>query len=236
MTKFTLLPWDTDFFGFKTGKIEVRKYDPEAIKEALNRAKDESFNLIYLIIPNETDNKEIFQNELTDQKVIFEKYLENQPATWPGIVAWEEKTVPPELYEIALESGKYSRFKTDEKLPAGCYEKLYRKWIEKSVSGEIADKVFVYIEDRRVLGLITVKIKPDHGEIGLLGIHPSAQGKGLGSKLIAAAENYATLQGKNKVEVATQKKNISACAFYEKNGYRIKSILNYYHIHLKLYI
>lgn len=38
------------------------------------------------------------------------------------------------------------------------------------------------------------------------------------------------------LSIFTQKKNISACAFYEKNGYRIKSILNYYHIHLKLYI
>ncbi|MBN2858049.1 MAG: GNAT family N-acetyltransferase, partial [Candidatus Delongbacteria bacterium] len=182
------------------------------------------------IIPDEIDRREIFRDKLIDQKVIFKKSLQESVADAPGISEYNASAVSPELYEIALESGKYSRFKTDKELPTGSYEKLYRKWIEKSVSKEIADKVFVFFEDRRILGLITVKKKNTHGEIGLLGIHPDAQGKGIGSILISAAENYVISEEGSLMEVATQYGNSPACRFYEKNGYSVKSIFNYYHI------
>ena len=230
MTKFTLLPWDTDFFGFRTGKIEVSEYNPSEIHRTAASVFTEGAELIYLIIPDELDRREIFQDKLIDQKVIFEKSLKSIAADTQGISDYNKGKVSAELYEIALESGKYSRFKTDGQLPDGSYEKLYRIWIEKSVSKEIADKVFVYVDDDRILGLITVKIRNGHGEIGLLGIHPDAQGKGIGSKLISAAENYVFSEGLGVMEVATQYGNSPACRFYAKNGYSVKSIFNYYHL------
>lgn len=230
MTKFTHLPWDSDFFGFKTGKIEVSKYDPSEIQRTAASALLEDAKLIYLIIPDKIDRRELFGDELADKKVIFRKLLNGDTSDIQGISEYNETYASPELYEIALESGKYSRFKTDGQLPDGSYEKLYRTWMDKSVSKEIADMVLVYYENKRILGLITVKLRPDHGEIGLLGIHPDAQGKGIGSKLISAAEYYAATEGKPVMEVATQYSNSPACRFYEKNGYSVKIILNYYHI------
>ncbi len=231
MTKFTILPWDSEFFGFKTGKIEVSEYDPSEIQRTVESAFTEGAQLIYLIIPDVLDRKEIFCDRLIDQKVIFSKSIRVIADDIPGIAVYDEESVSADLYEIALESGKYSRFKTDEKLPAGSYEKLYRKWIERSVNGELADKVFVYRENFSILGMITVKIKPGRGEIGLLGIHPGAQGKGIGSKLISAAENFVLSKNLSEMEVATQYGNSQACRFYEKNGYSVRIIFNYYHIH-----
>lgn len=230
MTKFTLLPWDSDFFGFRTGKLEVSEYNAPNIISCVDKALSEVTELIYLIVPDKIDRKEIFTESLVDQKVLFRKSLRDQDGDVSEIKEYTEMSVSPELYEIALESGKYSRFKTDSKLPSGSYEKLYRIWIEKSVSKEIADKVFVYKRNDLILGLITVKIKNTFGEIGLLGIHPDAQGKGIGSKLIYAAESYVISEGKSVMEVATQYGNSPACKFYKKNGYSVKSILNYYHI------
>lgn len=230
MIKPQLLTWDTDFFGIKIYKIEVSRYSAHDIEKSVQAVFDSSTELIYLIIPDDIDQKVIFQNSLVDQKVIYEKKLKNLTPLDPHIIEYSGGNVPQKLYDIALESGIYSRFKLDSKFPAGSYEKLYRKWIEKSVSGEIADKVFVYKENEDILGLISLKIKSYHGEIGLLAADNSSQGKGIGSKMISESENYLISRNIYAMEVATQLKNDPACRFYKKNGYSIKNIFNYYHI------
>lgn len=225
-----LLAWDTDFFGIRIYKLDISDYNVQEIEKSVNSAFGEGAELIYLIIPENIDNKEIFQTELIDRKVIFSKNIKSFEFQIPEIAEFGEYTIPKKLYDIALESGKYSRFKIDSRLPPGSYEKLYKKWIEKSVSGEIADKVFVYKEYGEILGLITLKIKTDHGEIGLLAADYSVQGKGIGSKLISAVENYVISRNIHTLEVATQLNNRLACKFYEKNGFTIKNIVKYYHI------
>jgi dTDP-4-amino-4,6-dideoxy-D-galactose acyltransferase len=228
--KTTLLDWDTNFFGIRIAKIEAEAYDNKAIESSVRSAFSDEIEFIYLIIPDIFDKKEIFQHNLIDQKVIFTKELPSHSEQDIAIIEYHENTVGPKLYEIALESGKYSRFRLDPALPYGSYERLYRIWIEKSVSREIADKVLVYKEKDEILGMITVKLKETLGEIGLLAADYKVQGKGIGSKLISAAETYALSNGRNVMEVATQLRNKAACAFYEKNGYSIDRIFNYYHI------
>ncbi|MBN2772461.1 MAG: hypothetical protein JXR90_17340, partial [Spirochaetes bacterium] len=76
MTKFNHLPWDSNFFGFKTGKIEVSKYDRSEIQRTVESAFSQEAELIYLIIPDEIDRREIFRDKLIDQKVIFKKSLQ----------------------------------------------------------------------------------------------------------------------------------------------------------------
>jgi len=230
MNKSLLLIWDTDFFGIKIFKIEVSDYSASEINKSVQKAFNSGAELIYLVIPDKIDKKEIYQADLIDRKVIFEKHVTKETVHNPNITEYFGNKVPSKLYEIALESGKYSRFKIDAKLPAGSFEKLYRKWIEKSLSGEIADKVFVFKENEDIFGLITLKLRPDRGEIGLLAADYAAQGKGIGSKLIAESENYLISRNIFKMEVATQIKNSAACRFYEKKGYNVKEIFNYYHL------
>lgn len=225
-----LLTWDTEFFGIKIYKIDTSGYNICEIENSARTGFGSGAELIYLVIPDEIDKKEIYQNSLVDQKVVYEKKLKNLTLLDPHIIEYSGCTVPQKLYDIALESGIYSRFKLDSKFPAGSYEKLYRKWIEKSVSGEIADKVLVYKDNDETLGMITLKIKPSHGEIGLLASDYSAQGKGIGSKMISESENYLFSRNIYTMEVATQLKNSPACRFYEKNGYTVKNIFNYYHL------
>ncbi|MBU4486134.1 MAG: GNAT family N-acetyltransferase [Candidatus Delongbacteria bacterium] len=231
MKNFEELKWDSDFFDLKICKIEVTDYSRNEIQSAVDSALKNGFELIYLIIPDETDKNELFQSELIDNKVIFEKELrliaEN---TDTSIAEYEGSGVSGKLYELALESGKYSRYKNDQKLPAGSYERLYRRWIENSVNKTIADNVFVYRFNNQTAGMVTLKIKSNHGEIGIFAVDGSIQGHGIGSRLIKHCENYLISKGINLIEVATQKRNAAACNFYEKNGYKIKKSLNYYHV------
>ncbi|HQO23885.1 MAG TPA: GNAT family N-acetyltransferase, partial [Spirochaetota bacterium] len=186
--KTTLLDWDSNFFGIKIAKIEADVYDNKAIKSSVQSAFSEGVELIYLIIPDVIDKKEIFHHNLIDQKVIFRKEIFTRSEQDTVIIEYHGKTVSSRLYKIALESGKYSRFRLDPVLPYGSYERLYRIWIEKSADREIADNVLVYKEKDEILGMITVKLKDGSGEIGLLAADYKAQGKGIGSKLISSAE------------------------------------------------
>ncbi|MFK7785084.1 MAG: GNAT family N-acetyltransferase [Crocinitomicaceae bacterium] len=50
--------------------------------------------------------------------------------------------------------------------------------------------------DGQVVGtLFLKKMNPEESSFGLLGVHSSAEGRGVGSKLIEAAENHALVQG-----------------------------------------
>ena len=47
----------------------------------------------------------------------------------------------------------------------------------QSIRRTLADEVYVYVLDKTVLGLITLKKKSDRVVIGLLGVDESARGK-----------------------------------------------------------
>jgi len=51
-------------------------------------------------------------------------------------------------------------------------------------------------------------------------------------KLMKAAESYFIQHNISEIDVVTQKFNIPACRFYEKNGYSIKNIEYVFHLWL----
>ena len=58
------------------------------------------------------------------------------------------------------------------------------------------------------------------GIIHRLMVHPSAQGKGIASKLLAFAENVARQSGYGTIRLDVFSKNPTAIHLYEKHGYR----------------
>ncbi|WMY74070.1 aminoalkylphosphonate N-acetyltransferase [Buttiauxella selenatireducens] len=58
------------------------------------------------------------------------------------------------------------------------------------------------------------------GEIQELVVMPQARGYGVGSKLLAWAEDHARLNGAELTELSTSKKRLDAHRFYEREGYQ----------------
>jgi dTDP-4-amino-4,6-dideoxy-D-galactose acyltransferase len=131
------LDWDSQFFGIEISKIYVNNYDIDVIKNSVRSSIDSGAKLIYLIIPAEIDKKMIYSSHLIDDKVVYTKEIGNTGQFDNKISQYNATNVNEELYELAFESGKYSRFKLDKNLPSGSFEKLYSLWIERSVKGEI---------------------------------------------------------------------------------------------------
>ncbi len=231
MEKIEKLNWDTDLFGYNVGKIVIQDDDSLDLENLLT-AENDNFRLIYIF-----SEKKLYIPQLnileTDQKIILEKTLHVDDVQFDKINDCVTFICGVNDYSslesLALESGKYSRFKIDEKFNHSEFEKLYKQWIVKSVKKEISEEVFVYFVNKIISGFITVSSDKKIGTVGLIAVSPEHQGKGIGSRLLQCAETYFLKKGISILQVSTQKRNEMAMRLYLKNGFKIKNLTYIYH-------
>lgn len=238
MAKSEILRWDSVFFGFNIAKIDDECISFDDFREVYQELKNQKIRLVYW--PTEIDygpQHEIadnFKGKLVDIKTTYERSLEmadrfiveNQTS---NLGFYKNKKPDKKLLEIAVQCGEYSRFKVDSEFPSSKFVKLYRTWIIKSLTGDLADKVIVTRNDDQVSGLITVQCRDGIGNIGLAGVLHKFRGKGLGGMLVKTAINYFIEKKCFKASVVTQGANESACGLYEKYGFKVRNQANFYH-------
>jgi len=233
------LKWDSDFFGksIASTSIDFSNKETEVISEILSCKK--RYELVYINTPEDyffSRDVLVSQNiALVDTKITYHGLVENvKPDFDEHISIFSSEEINPDLLSLSLQSGAHSRFKKDTNFKNGEFEKLFTKWIENSVNGNIADAVFVYKNDEKISGMVTVSIDKasDACKIGLIAVDQSAQSKGIGSKLMEAVKTYALSHSLRNIEVVTQLENKQACTFYEKCGLSVKSKTNIYHFWL----
>jgi dTDP-4-amino-4,6-dideoxy-D-galactose acyltransferase len=211
-----LLPWDSAFFDLNVGELVINGSNNGDIKIS------DDFDLIYL---KASEAKEIslpnYSETFSETKVIFERtdFIKNEgiPDTIGSVFDGPYSIV--QLYELAEESGRYSRFHLDLRFSETNFKKLYHTWIDNSLSGTFADGFLVCQVADRIVGFVTYRTHADHAIIGLIGINAMQQGKGIGSQLIRAVENKLIETGITSLRIPTQLKNERACKFYKKLGY-----------------
>jgi len=221
------LKWDSAFFGFPVGELKIiKRVDAEYLVRTLNKTE---YKVTYL----HSDDISIFEESITlfgyrDIRMTYKLHSIDAQRI-PDSVHIYKGRLTDELLSLALMSGKYSRFKLDP-LFAPWYQKLFKTWIEKSLSGEIADAVFVAYKDSSIAGFITLKKRGSVGHIGLIAVHPKYRGLGIASSLMRAAEAWYYNHGCKKAFVVTQSQNIQACGLYVRSGYSIfsKQVLLHY--------
>lgn len=206
--------WDSDFFNLKIGELET---DSETITE------NNSFELLY--IKNKSGFKpEIqgFENNFSEVKVVFGKHLNNVTNEEGSIKSFNETDFSiDDLYELAYESGKYSRFLLDTNFGTDNFKKLYKIWVDNSLNKKFADAVLVFLKDTEIAGFVTYKSQVDFAQIGLIAVSPKFQGQGIGKKLLQFVENLLIERNIFELKIPTQLENEAACNFYKKLGYQI---------------
>ena len=216
------LEWDSQFFGMKIGRYNINFLSSEILNELLKQKSIDHYQLVYLLAEQIADDALTMLNRMNlspvDNKVTFGCNVTEKIVSPTEIVNYQG-SLTPDLLQLALDSGHQSRFKLDPHL-APKYESLYHQWIQKSLSGEMADVVFVYQQDV-IKGFVTVKKSGSCGKIGLIAVHNSMQTKGIGSLLLESVMHFCYENKLNTCEVVTQYYNIGACRLYEKNGFNI---------------
>ena len=234
------LEWDTTFFGFGVARILQTEMNDDELSKTLKILRDNNYRLIYWQIPaGQYESAKIAQVHggfLADEKITYVKNLVGMPdfrkATAYTPFPYPDKTPEAAMIKLALQSGEHSRFRNDQKFPPELYDKLFTCWIMRSVSKEIAWEVLVVKEGSDLLGLITLGVKGDRADIGLLAVADYARGKGIGRALVTDADKRFAERGYALAQVVTQRSNLGACRLYESCGYQIENVENVFHFWL----
>jgi dTDP-4-amino-4,6-dideoxy-D-galactose acyltransferase len=226
-----LLPatWDTVFFGYPVGKVNLsaaESIDP-------NLFINNPYKLIYFFSSVELHTEQIHQLplKLVDCKVELLRNVDDSG----NHVALEDspikliKELTPELFNLVLQSGHYSRFKLDSQFKDNEFERLYLEWINKTLQNP-NEQVLVYEEAKHLMGFITLGIKINKADIGLIAVDEQYRGKSIGKKLLKMANQFELINGKNEITVVTQLENKEAMRFYEQNGFYVYKKSYIYHL------
>lgn len=229
-----LVKWDTTHFGIKVGNIEISNsfaFDNERLKQ---EALLSGYDVIYIKSPQRIsllDN----QHNFCDEKIIYAQPFVYSPVIRfdnNSIVSWKNKNIDSKLNQLALDSGKYSRYKLDVNYSDDKFEKLYKDWMTNSIRTDFATDVLVYMMNETPIGMLTYKINHNRSSIGIISVDEKFRGMHIGSKLIDYYKSVQPAQV-SELSVVTQGVNIPAKKFYERNGYHIQNISYIYHYWIK---
>ncbi|MGV8915081.1 MAG: GNAT family N-acetyltransferase [Kaistella sp.] len=220
------LEWDSTFFNLKIGKIDVENPNTFDINSLPTLAK--GYDLLYIF-----SDKEIDGLKIVDKKEVFvlENIKHNRRTIYIGMEPFSvEKHSYKELLNLTLQSGIYSRFKTDENFKNNEYEKLYTEWINKSITKELASEIIVKIINKKIVAFATLSKKTNHlADIGLVAVDEKYRGQGIAKDLINSTILKAQQLGFKDIQVITQNINIPARNLYHSTGFRSKKTTNIYH-------
>lgn len=184
------LEWDTNFFGIKTGKVEIfgeSEFNPSEFKQ---KSLEDRYELIYIfkygtMLPG---SKIIAANiELVDIMLTMSmKFDKNKYLDLPYALRNELSSVElRDCYHISEQISTVSRFYTDLKVGPEKTKNLYKKWIDNAMNKSFSDGIFLNKETDNIIGIHLIKTdaKNKIGYFTLTGIDSKSKGKGIGTSL-----------------------------------------------------
>lgn len=154
------LEWDSSFFERKIGRIECDRLTMIKLDTFIKEKSTQNYDLVYLFTNNiekEVDNYlKKADIHVIDHKVTYAINGEFQACKGSDFIEPYQGSLTKDLLNLALLSGHESRFKKDPLLNPK-FNLLYTQWIEESLSGQLADRVFVAKNAKRITGFVTVK-------------------------------------------------------------------------------
>lgn len=238
------LGWDTEFFGFRVGQVFDSQMGDMELADLERLISQQQYRLVYVMVPDmqlaERQQQTLaFHQKMqqaglrpVDQKIVYEKEVNNclKKSRHSQVSAETRIPVSEKLQSLALIAGQHSRFSHDPRFPRHLFTRLYIEWLLKSLTGELASEVLVWLDEFRVIqGFITIQHRQNVSVIGLIAVDESSRGKQVGKTLLQAAEASTARTGNQYLQVATQLHNQAACSFYENYGFALKTQTTIYH-------
>jgi dTDP-4-amino-4,6-dideoxy-D-galactose acyltransferase len=219
------LDWDSECFGYEVGRLIIdnpENFNPEELP-----ALTKGYSLVYIFSKEEITTR--FKNFIAvDRKVLLKRETAHLAGDFINILSYRG-SVTEQLLKLALQSGEFSRFKTDTSFRNNEFLKLYSVWIRNSVDRTIADDMFVFGEEDEIQGFISLANKGPVADIGLVAVDSAYRGLGIGTTLVRYAIDQAYSSGCSEIKVVTQFENKAAMSLYEKNGFTISDLTYIYH-------
>lgn len=98
--------------------------------------------------------------------------------------------------------------------------RFYWQWIQNAVKGEFDDLCLLSeTVNGEIQGMITVRVKENTAQVGLLAVAEKWQKQGIGYRLLMDAIAWAKSQQETKMVISTQLSNLAAIQLYQRlNG------------------
>lgn len=229
-----ILKWDSDYFREKIAYLSCRRLTPAIEKLVKGFCRREKVDLIeYLCNAHDPVSVQTAENNqyrfvdirMTYQKRIIGKIDFDQK--------WEIRNAVlediPLLKKMAKNLYTDSRYFYDTHFDVSRVRQFYPDWVEKAVKGTFDDFCVIVVEKKEILGYCTLKVRQSIAKIGVVGVNPKYQGKGVGRYLLNHIHNFLIDENCEKLEVTTQGRNYSAQILYQKSGFYTASNELWYH-------
>jgi dTDP-4-amino-4,6-dideoxy-D-galactose acyltransferase len=242
------LDWDTKFFGRRIGRIHSSTLDPASLAAIMAwRAEHQVECLYFLADPDAADSAatirlaETSGFRLQDVRVMYELKRPAEPPVFEDVVVLDNRirlreakeADLPYLLGTARRAYFHSRFYNDPHFDDERCDEMYATWLTKSIGApsDLADMTFVAELADVPTGYMTCKVDRTNqiGTMRLLGVLEAARGNSLGEKLVAHTLRWLWSQGVQKIQVATQGRNITAQRLYQRIGFLSQRMDLWYH-------
>jgi len=220
-----LLPWDSEFFGFRIGRLNARRLTPASLQQALAWAADQQLRCAYFLADASCADTLARAHEggfkFVDVRVDFATDLAAGTGTPPDSRLRPATAADlPGLEKISRVAHQDTRFFKDSNFPANRAADLYAEWIRRDFK---VHRIFVVTDaGQGVTGYVTCQVDPatETGRISLIAVAESARQRGLGRVLVEGALQHFRLSGCKQAFVTTQASNIPAQRLYQALGFR----------------
>ncbi|MFJ7502104.1 dTDP-4-amino-4,6-dideoxy-D-galactose acyltransferase [Serratia grimesii] len=219
------LAWETEFFALNSAKLNFSDTAP-----ALTEADLAGWTLVQAKIPAHqtvwADGLARLGFQLVEGEVDLVLDIGTECASSQNVTSVDIRlAVPADI--PALRAAAASVF-TASRFRAPWYDiqdsgRFYAAWIEKAVMGTFDHQCLLALDDTgQPEGFVSLReLSDQEARIGLLAVFPGASGRGIGSRLMAAA--IAECRSLKRLRIATQLGNIAALRLYQRQGAVIES-------------
>jgi len=223
------LKWDSQFFKYNVGKLNVK----DSIDTASFIKLSTPYRLVYLFSNHRI---QAFKGlKFMENKITFHKKINSKLNSLGKTQIFDvKKDSKDELLQLAYLSGIKSRYNRDENFSRVEFEKLYRQWIDNCLLEKSHSQILVFKDSHKIIGFTTIEsLNTGTSKIGLIAVGIDYQRKGIAKQLLSAAESVSVDYKCTSIEVTTQGDNKSATMFYQNYGFNViftKYIYHYWNI------
>lgn len=220
------LPWDTQFFGVRVGRVFVADAEPVQIRELAEQAEIEC---LYLFVDG--DRLDVIERFVRAGATLVDIRTEldarRPPDGWehPSGVRPARSPDLPGLLEAVHPLASVSRFGADSRFNATLIVEMYRIWLKRCF-----DEGMVAVPVEQSQSFVGVRNTDDCAHIDLVYLDPGDRGSGLGRQLIVGALAEV---GAERAAVVTQAGNVAALRLYQSLAFRTRSCESVLHLWLK---
>ena len=236
--KVNRLSWDSDFWGVEYYNCE--KFD--IILKKQNQGSDFEIkeNTFFQVLTDDSDLK--FIHFLEDSGF---RFIENKIKLIKNINTDEHFTlshcnrfreirinelikVKDKFSNLFLNVSRFSCFSQNK------VDLFYYKWVLNSIENINNEKCIGIYDGQTLQGFVTYSCQMKSVKIGLMAVFSEFQGLGLSRLLLEFITNIAKSLKYKKIIVYTQGKNIKGLKSYQRNGFNMEQIQQWYYFYKKI--